>query len=103
MPRLCRMCETEGEEQECIYCGSPTVEVDELYEIKFSLRCTECNSNVVKKIDHDKPDILEMGFWETKYCPVCGDYHVHERNLVSCNVKNYDAWLDKAYRQELRR
>jgi predicted amidophosphoribosyltransferase len=103
VPRLCRMCRTESDTEECPYCGGPAPKVDEIYEVTYNLICTKCGAYVQKKIDHDKQDILDLGFWESRRCPLCEEFVIHEIKLISVSNGSYDSFLERAFHQELGR
>jgi hypothetical protein len=97
------MCQAESDNEACDYCGCTTVEVENIYEIRYTLTCVSCKSHVTKKIDHDKRDILEFPSFESRYCPVCEGHRMHERYLLSSSLKSYDVYLESAFQQELRK
>jgi hypothetical protein len=103
MPRLCRLCHAESDNEECIYCAGPTVEVKNIYELRYSLTCLYCGSHVTKKMDHDRNDMLGWDFFIMHKCPVCDMWTMHERRFLGSNLTSYDSFLEDAYEQELRK
>jgi rRNA maturation protein Nop10 len=95
------MCHSESDGEECLYCASPTVEVDNIYELRYTLRCNECGAMVEKKADSDKNDMLAWGFWHFRACPVCNKRTMHEIIFRGASLTSYDSYLEHAYKQEL--
>ena len=104
MPYLCRMCNSECETDWCEDCNGPAVEVDELYKITLAYTCIHCLSTKEVKLDNDKRDALDFGYFELKRCPYCNAWRGHSIHMIKSEGKrNFEKELDKLYQQELKK
>lgn len=99
------MCHTEVDEQYCEYCGSPSVEVEDIYSLKLQYTCSICHAHKITSVDHDEPNSLRFGHTEMKKCPNChGKWTMHTIGLLSIKEKpNYEKILSKSFSEELRK
>lgn len=103
MHRFCKRCGLKSDFQDCEQCGKPTVEVDESYEVKYQLVCSECGSLTIRSRDHHSPRMYCKDTKTNPFCPRCGKKTKHHFKFLSSELQTEEnLYLEKAFKEELR-
>ena len=106
MPKLCTYCCSEADGPECEYCGELTIDAEIIYELTSQKICSECGSKVIKRRDYDEIGKEQVERYENRdfnyYCNICKTITIHHMDFLKWRLKSYDAYLEKAYKQELK-